>query len=439
MDQDLLINDRSVKRLTREFIALVEISKVLTSTDEIQGMLDSIMKKIIGVLEPAELGVIMLWESSSGLFRPAAAFGYEIETLKMIGLREGESITGKVFDSGEVCLLRTQKDVALAMTDMREANRAVMINSLGSDTLPLSSIAAPITVDERKYGVIVLETLNGPSGFDDEDIPFVKTLADLIALAIDRSRLEAKADSVRDARQTDRLRSELMATLSHELRLPLTAIKGYTTALMLDDINWGEEKQNEFLQYIDEECDNMNVILTDILDSSIINIEELAMETEPIRIHHTAHDISTEMLRRTEIHNIIVDIPSDFPIVEADPNRIKQVFRNILDNAIKYSPDGGLIIIKGEARDQDVVITIADQGIGISPENLIPLFEKYSRGEFTSEPHISGMGLGLPIARTIVEAHNGRIWAESNVGRGTKMSFSLPIRKNTKPKAKKNS
>jgi two-component system sensor histidine kinase VicK len=116
----------------------------------------------------------------------------------------------------------------------------------------------------------------------------------------------------------------------------------------------------------------------------------------------------------------------DFPIVDADPHWIKQVFRNILDNAVKYSIDGGLIVIKGEVRPSDVVISISDQGIGISPEDLIPLFKKYFRVNSASTIHIAGTGLGLPIARAIVEAHGGRIWAESKLGEGTTLHFSLP-------------
>jgi len=100
--------------------------------------------------------------------------------------------------------------------------------------------------------------------------------------------------------------------------------------------------------------------------------------------------------------------------------------RNVLDNAIKYSPDGGLIVIQGEVRPKDIVVSIADQGVGISPEDLIPLFEKYFRVKAPTGYHVAGTGLGLPVARAIVEAHGGRIWAESKAGQGTTLYFSLP-------------
>ena len=135
--------------------------------------------------------------------------------------------------------------------------------------------------------------------------------------------------------------------------------------------------------------------------------------------------MAEEIQRHTELHRILTDFPASFPIVEADPRWIKQVFRNVLENAVKYSPEGGLIIIHGEIRREDIVVRVADQGIGISPEDLIPLFEKYFRVRSTERLQVSGTGLGLPVARSIVEAHGGRIWAESQVNQGTTIYFSL--------------
>jgi len=155
-------------------------------------------------------------------------------------------------------------------------------------------------------------------------------------------------------------------------------------------------------------------------------VDQLSIKPEPVRLHYIARDVSEEIKHRTDNHRIIVDLSPQLPIVMADPSWVKQVFRNILDNAVKYSPAGGLIVIRGEARTSDVVVSIADQGVGISPENLIPLFEKYFRVKASTGVHVPGTGLGLPIARAIVEAHGGRIWVESKQGQGTTLSFSLP-------------
>ncbi len=419
-------SNHKIERLLREQHTLTEVAKTLSLPLDLPDLLNQVLAKIAEVLAPAEASTVMLWDQSSGLFRAVAASGFDLEQLKKIGLRAGESITGKTYDLGEVILLATQEEVATAMADMRPANRAALARSLGTEETPLCTVAAPITASSQKFGVLVLETVRGPRGFTPKDLTFVQILADLIALSIDRARLEAKADAVRQAREADQLRSEVMATLSHELRLPLTAIKGYSTALLMQEMHWNEEQLREFLERIDEETDNMESMIKDILNSSLIDVNQLNVERQPVRLQYLARDVATEIQRRAEMHRLVVDFPADFPLVNADARWIKQVIRNILENAIKYSPEGGLVIIRGEVRPNDVVVSTADQGIGISPEDLIPLFEKFFRVRSALSFHVSGTGLGLPIARSIIEAHDGRIWVESKVGQGTVVYFSLP-------------
>jgi K+-sensing histidine kinase KdpD len=422
----MIVTNNESTRLARELHALKAIAKAITSPLELPELLDLVMKTIISVLEQAEVGAIMLWDQPSGLFRPEAAFGYDLGILREIGLQAGESITGKVFDKGQVHLFATPKEIVEAMANMRPANRIVMARSLGSDAIPKCAVAAPIAVGDQKLGVLVLETMNHSSEFTEHDLPFAQTLADLIALTIDRERLKVRADAVREARRAERTRSEVMATLSHELRMPLATIKGYATALLLDEVTWSETKRKDFLGLIEEACNDMEGMIQDILDSSMIEVDQLEVERSPVRLSDIAREIAAEVQHRSKLHHPVVDFPTDFPVVEADPRWIKQVFRNILDNAVKYSPDGGLIVIKGETRSEDVVVSISDQGIGISPEDLIPLFEKYFRVRSAATLHVPGTGLGLPIARALIQAHGGHIWVESRVGEGTTIFFSLP-------------
>jgi K+-sensing histidine kinase KdpD len=262
--------------------------------------------------------------------------------------------------------------------------------------------------------------------FSDEDMPFLQTIADLIALAIDRDRLAAQSEMIRSARQTERMRSEVLAALSHELRMPLTAIQGYASALLLNDIEWSQEKRKEFLTQIENESQNMEAMLRNILDSSLMNIDQLEIERQPVHLPAISREAAAEIQQNTSLHHVIVDYPADFPILEADPRWIKQVFRNVLDNAVKYSPEGGLIVIRGEVRPNNILVTVADQGIGISPEDLSILFERYLRIRSSANLDIPGSGLGLPISRAIIEAHGGRIWVESKQGEGTTIYFTLP-------------
>lgn len=420
---------KSGEHQANELYVLTEVAKTLTAHLPLPELLAAVMARLAEVLEPAEFGVVLLWNPSEGLFRPQAMCGpgfANLEALRQLSLQEGESVTGKVYAQGEAVILDNPAAIVTAMDNIRPTNRRVWSQALGSDR-PLSSlVAVPLWASGYKFGVLILGTAYTQQAFSAKDVPFVQTLADLIALAIERARLEAEALTIQEAKQADRLRAEALATLSHELRTPLGTIKGYCTALLLDEISWPKEKQHEFLQLIETECENLETMIRNVLDSALIDVGRLTLEYQPVRLERLAREVADEMRVLTSLHHIVLDFPTDFPLVDADPARFKQVFRNIINNAIKYSPEGGLVVIHGQERPPDVVISIADQGVGISPEDLIPLFEKYFRVKSPTGYHIPGTGLGLPVARAIIEAHGGRIWVESKVGAGTTLYFSLP-------------
>ncbi|KAA3644194.1 MAG: GAF domain-containing protein [Chloroflexi bacterium] len=419
----------STKTLQRELHVITEVSKALTSALELSELLKQVMGRIEDLLEPTEFGVVVLWDSLEGRLRPTAACGkrpMDLAALFEMRLLPGESITGKTYSTRKMIFLKSQEVVERESTNLSTSNRDLLTQVLGPESQLSSVIAAPLLVGQNNYGVLLLASLHVESSFSERELQIVRILADLIALAIHRSQLELEMAAAREEEQVDRMRAEALATLSHELRTPLSAIKGYSTALLLEDINWPEDKRLEFLKLVDAETDHLETMITDILDSALIDVGQLALELQPVRLEHLTREVCDEMRRQTESHKIISDFPSSFPIVDVDPRRIKQVMRNIVDNSIKYSPKGGLIVVRGEERKNDIVIGISDQGVGISPEDLIPLFEKYFRVKSPTGAYVAGTGLGLPVARSIVEAHGGRIWAESRVGEGTSLYFSIP-------------
>jgi K+-sensing histidine kinase KdpD len=412
----------------RDLHVLIEVTKALTSHLDLPSMLQAVMAKIEEVFDEADFGFIFLWDLSHGHFRVEGVFGedfQDIGALRRMELHEDESITGFVFHAGKTKFYGSPSEIARGQANMSPINRELMLQALG-EAETQSIVAAPLQANSQKYGVLFLGTLYGPAVFSETDLPFVQTLADLIALAIDRSKLEHVALDVQYAEEAEKLRAEALATLSHELRTPLAAIKGYSTALLLEEVDWSLEKQQDFLHLIEEECDNLQTMINDILDSSLIDVGQMVLAFQPTRLERLANEVAEEMQHRTQDHRLVVDFPTDYPLLEVDPLRIKQVMRNIIDNSIKYSPAGGLVVIRSSVRTHDVVISISDQGVGISPEDLIPLFDKYFRVKSPTGYHVPGTGLGLPVARAIVEAHGGRIWAESKVDEGTTLYFSLP-------------
>jgi len=410
---------------TRELRILTETAKALTTALDLPDLLKSVMDRLSYVLDLAEAGVLFLWHESAGILRPAAAFGFVLDELNGMGLQPGEALIGQVYDEGAVRSVTSPEEVSRTLDTLRQANAAILQRALVSRPPLQGMIAAPLQAGGIRFGVLTLMILHDCADYVGAVVPLVQILADLIALAIDRARLETKADSIRAEQQADHLRSEALAMLSHELRTPLTAIMGYSTALLLEDVHWPEEKRREFLHLIEQECNHMQVMISDIADSALLDVGQFVIEREPVRLERLAREVVREIAQQTKIHRFVTDFPDGFPFVNADPHRIRQVLRNILNNAVRYSPDGGLVVIRGQIRQSDIVISISDEGVGISAEDLIPLFEKYFRVKSPNGYYVPGTGLGLPVARTIVEAHGGRIWAESTLGEGTTISFSI--------------
>lgn len=415
-------------KLEREFLVLLEIATALAQAVELDSLLNGVMKTLRDNLEVVDAGVIFLWDEESGDLRVRAVLGYRREPALRAHVKPGESISGSVFQSGKAKAYSTQHEIERAMATISPRNRALFDEATKELGRPQSAVALPLLIGEREIGVLLLQCFaEDGKRFEEEDLSFFRALAGLIAAAIDRVRLQDEAREARALDEANRLKGELLSILAHEMRTPLASIKGYSTALLLEDAQWEPEKQREFLEIIDAECDNLSEIVRDLLESSIIDAGLLEIEKEPVLLPRLAQQAMRDIARRTKIHRFLVTFPDDFPIVEADPERIRQVLHNILDNAVKYSPDGGLIVVRGEVGQSEVIISVADQGVGIAPEDLNRLFDKYFRVKSRSGRPVPGTGLGLPIAQTIVQKQGGRIWAESQLGKGTTLYFSLPL------------
>lgn len=226
----------------------------------------------------------------------------------------------------------------------------------------------------------------------------------------------------------DQMWSELVAGLSHDMRTPLSSIKGYATTLLRKDVTWDAATQEEFLKVIVEEADYLESLITKLLDSTTLSWKgEMELRKEPVSLPQLVTKVLSDPAYHRKQHTYATLFPPDYPRVEADPVLIERVLRNLVENAVKYSPENTLIVIKGEFSSSQVVVSVADQGIGIEEDHLNRLFEKFyrvTRGP-TKEP--KGIGLGLPLARQIVTSHGGRIWAKSKPMEGAVFYFSLPL------------
>jgi PAS domain S-box-containing protein len=242
---------------------------------------------------------------------------------------------------------------------------------------------------------------------------------------------------LRDAsarRRAEAARGELVSTLSHELRSPLTSVKGFTSTLLHRWDRFTDKQKRHMLETIDADADRVTRLIKELLDVSRIDAGRLELHRRLIDLQRVTRDVIGRFELQADGHQFLIEFPAGFPEVYADRDKVEQVLTNLVENAVKYSEGGtvtisgevvdGAVTVSGEVVDGAVEVAVRDQGVGIPADQLTLIFTKFYRRAGHGAP--TGTGLGLFITRGLVEAHGGRIWARSEVGRGTEVRFRLP-------------
>ena len=231
-------------------------------------------------------------------------------------------------------------------------------------------------------------------------------------------------------RELDRMKSEFISSISHELRTPLGFITGYVTTLLRSDVSHSKETRQEFLQIIKEESEKLRELVDNLLDTSRIKAGSFTVEKRPTDIAELARKVVEKVQLIADRHSFLLSFDPKLPSVPGDSQRLEQVLHNLLDNAIKYSPQGSQITISGNREDDHIQISVTDEGQGIPQAELSKIFDAFYRIAGTNAQKVRGAGLGLTICRAIVEAHGGSIWTESAPDRGNVFYFTLPLQEN---------
>jgi PAS domain S-box-containing protein len=347
-------------------------------------------------LVPAEL---ILESSADGILaidpeRRILAFSGALESLT--GWSKDEAIGRRCF---EVLGLEDSQGVNLCQT------RCPVLGDMGG----LSDLDGIITTrDGRKRDVAVRYSL--PSSGRDGSAYAVANVRDMGRLA----RVEA-------------LNSALLAITSHELQTPISIITAYASTLARTDVKWNEETIRDKLRAIEVESDRLSVLVSRLLYASRIDSETMPLSRLVLDLPKEVNKVAERLSGPSDAHQVEIDFPTEFPAVYADPEKIGDVLTNLLENALKFSPEGGKITVNGKVSEDEVVVTVADEGIGIAAEEQEVIFDRFYRADDARVRSTQGVGLGLHICKATVEAHGGRIWAHSGCGKGARFSFTLPV------------
>jgi signal transduction histidine kinase len=408
------ISEPEARKNAQKVAQLVEISAILNSTLKPDTLLKNILDTAADLLECSGVSILLYDEREKEL-RFAATTTGDIEKLEQIPVPLDNSLAGTIFTENRHLVINSTRD------DPRHYSEVGDEVGLQIDSL----LGVPMRIKDRVTGVI--EALNKKEGdFSDFDVSLLLVVASQAAISIHNARLiQALQKANIELSQADKLKRDLMSVASHELRTPLGNILGYATLLHEDAIEENKPlaesilKASSKLRAVLDDIANMNLLYTgkadlDFTDTSLQRVINYAQEEVRMTVNKEDHTVDYQMPE--EPIQLSIDLP-----------KMSVVFVNLLLNAIQFTPLEGEIRLTIDDRDDEVMVSIADTGRGISEENLEKIFEVFYQVDDHMTRRYGGLGLGLSIARELVNLHGGRIWAESKgLGEGSTFRVVLP-------------
>ncbi|HEY4034498.1 MAG TPA: ATP-binding protein [Ktedonobacteraceae bacterium] len=419
---------------------------LLSLFDEKMGTFDKdLMQMTTMIADYAAIALenVRLHERENALWRQA-----ELERMRLsliIGsMAEGLLITD---DKGAITSVNTSAEQLLALAQVNLKPDVLLHKLAGTSNVQWIARLAEI-VDQALAGYTV-KNQELVAGQAEERVPL--TLSISAAPLLDASGASARPvgvvavlNDITPSKQVERLKDEFVSVVSHELRTPLTAIKGYTQHLVrrierrlrktrssqveagtpVNDLP--ESYDLRSLNIVQSQTEHLERLVSDLLDLSQVQWGQLQLRSEPFYLADLLVDMVRSVQSSAEQHTISLQIKANNTKVTADRARIAQVVGNILDNAVKYSPYGGQVVVRLKQQDGYYQVSISDQGLGVSPELFDHIFERFYRVHNTATQQLSGIGLGLYVAKAIIDRHGGRIWLSSNQGMGSTFHFTLP-------------
>lgn len=426
--ENFRLYEQAKSRLSEERM-LYRLAQYLSSTNDVPTALELTLTSLCSFFH-AKYGSIRLLDESGKFLQPGAIFGQNDEYSKMVyenlqismdSPSDEQNPVVAAVNEGAVCaisnIFRNRR-----FASWRERAKLAGFGSL---------VCIPMIATDKPLGVISL-FFRGTRRLQPTEYEFLQTAARTAAIALQRTILGEKLlkeeISMRALEEVSRLKTEFVSLVSHELRTPLTSIMGYVK-LMLDGHS-GElnDLQSEFLNTVSKNTERLIAIVSDLLDISRIESGRLKLAFEALDLASIV-DREIESLRsllEEKSIPVIIDIKEDLPQVKADSQKLGQIISNLLSNAIKYSPEGSFVRISASQIGKNVIVKVVDAGIGIPAEEHGKVFQRFYRSADDNVRSTKGTGLGLAITRFLVEMHGGKIWVESERGKGSTFSFSIP-------------
>lgn len=400
----------------RSMSALVDLAKQVTGNLKVELVMQTTVQRLQKLLDARASTIALLSEDEEELIVEAAA-GIKPEYHR-VRMKLGEGVSGRAVKEQRMIYVRdTHQDP----------------DFLFFDPVLRSLLVVPLVARNEVIGTLSVDS-DQANAFAESDVQLMTIAGAQVSVAIANARLfeavEERAAELavayRELQESDRLKDELVQNVSHELRTPLTFIRGYIDLLLDGEMGIVTAEQQQALQIISDKTDEVTRLVQDIMALQRINEENLVREPfSMMRLLYTAVDCH-RMSANQQGLDLVFDPPPSEGMVVGDKGRINQVLDNLIGNAIKFSPDGGAITLRMVERRDDVLVVVADEGIGLPSEKAARIFDRFYQVDGSSRRRFGGAGIGLAIVKRIIDAHHGDIWVRSELNQGSSFYFTLP-------------
>jgi signal transduction histidine kinase/HAMP domain-containing protein len=398
---------RRLHHLSRAGYRTTDVKEILARSSE-----------AIGAFTRAETVLFMLHDSNTNRLEGAWP-GWNVSEELAAQIRipmDARSIAVTVFKSGEAYFSNDLERDAYVHVDSKKLFGA------------RNALFAPLKTEQETIGVVV--AVNRVGGFGREEVDAITSFADLASLLLKNARLyQTLTGTVEELRRSSRLKDHFLQNVNHELRTPLTAIVGWTDLLMEEDLD--EKTLARGLSQVRQSARVLLALIDDLLDLARMDRGSLSLERKPVQLPEVIQrsiDTVRMMADGRSVAVIFVPPATAMAPVQADALRLQQILWNLLANAIKFSRRHGRVVVRVDREPERYLVSVEDDGIGIPAGELSHVFERFRQVDGSPTRQHAGMGIGLALARSLVELHGGSIWADSVVGKGSRFTFTLPIR-----------
>ena len=393
-------------------IALQRAAATLAARTDPKEVFDMILRSAVQLLGEGSAS-LYTWDEEAGVLRLAESFEVGGRRPDDAVLRPGEGVIGRVFASREPLIVEDYQ--------IWEGRTAV-----GQETGLRACLAVPLLRSGRALGALGIRSYDVAVRYTEDDARMLALFADQVAATLTTvAAFGRQRQAVEQLERLNRAKSEFVSIVSHEFRTPLTGIQGFSEMMRDEDLTL--EEMREYAGDINKDSQRLNRMINEMLDLDRMESGRMTIHPERMDLNAVIEDVADRVRPNAPNHTLTLDLQPHLPQIHADRDRMTQVASNLLNNAVKYSPTGGRIAMTTRAEGDRLRFDVRDEGLGIPPDALETIFERYSRVDSQATKDIQGTGLGLPIVRQIVQLHGGKVWAESELGRGSVFHVVLPL------------